>query len=59
MKAGLVKLLKTNRDLSFWSICKTSSSSMIFKYFSDCNSKMAFVNNNNNKTTHCDAVSIV
>lgn len=43
-KAGLEKLLKTNRDLSFWSICKTSSSSTVFKYFSDCSSKMAWVN---------------
>lgn len=43
-KAGVVKLLKTNSDLSLWSICKTASSSMVFRYFSDCSSKMACVN---------------
>lgn len=42
-KAGEVKLLNTNRDLSFWSICKTASSLIFFTYFSDCSSKMACI----------------
>lgn len=43
-KPGVVKLLKTNRDLSFWSICKTAFSSTLFKYFSDWSSEMACIN---------------
>lgn len=40
-KAGVEKLLKTNRDLSSWSSCNATSSSMVFKCFSDWSSMMA------------------